>query len=37
MDTASPPPKENFEITPIVTEEPYAYDAQAAELEAAHE
>ena len=36
--THSPPPPDNFETTPIVTEEPYAYDAQAAEaeLEAAH-
>ena len=31
--TASPPPKDNFKVTPIVTEEPYAYDPQAAELE----
>jgi cytochrome c oxidase subunit 1 len=36
--TASPPPPDNFERTPVVTEEPYAYDPQAAEaeLEAAH-
>ena len=33
MDHASPPPKDNFEMTPIVTEEPYQYDAEAAELE----
>ena len=36
--TSSPPPKDNFEVTPIVTEEPYGYDAAAAEaeMEAAH-
>jgi cytochrome c oxidase subunit 1 len=34
--TSSPPPTDNFEKTPIVTEGPYQYDAQAAELEAAH-
>jgi cytochrome c oxidase subunit 1 len=36
--TSSPPPTDNFEKTPIVTEGPYAYDAQAAEaeLEAGH-
>jgi cytochrome c oxidase subunit 1 len=36
--TASPPPKDNFERTPIVTVGPYDYDSQAAaaELEAAH-
>ncbi|PZR79387.1 MAG: cytochrome c oxidase subunit I, partial [Chthoniobacterales bacterium] len=36
--TPSPPPKDNFESTPIVTEEPYEYDAGAAEaeLESAH-
>ena len=28
---ASPPPKDNFEVTPVVTTEPYRYDAQAAE------
>ena len=31
--TPSPPPKDNFEVTPIVTEEPYGYDAAAAEAE----
>ncbi|HEY2615137.1 MAG TPA: cbb3-type cytochrome c oxidase subunit I, partial [Chthoniobacterales bacterium] len=31
--TASPPPKENFETTPIVTGEPYQYDPRAAEAE----
>ena len=31
--TASPPPKDNFEVTPVVTEEAYAYDKMA-ELEA---
>ena len=34
--TASPPSKDNFAITPLVSEEPYSYDAQAAELEEAH-
>ena len=34
--TSSPPPTDNFEKTSIVTEGPYQYDAQAAELEAAH-
>jgi cytochrome c oxidase subunit 1 len=29
--TASPPPKENFECVPVVTEAPYQYDAAAAE------
>jgi len=31
--TASPPPRDNFANTPVVTEEPYNYDAQAAESE----
>ena len=31
--TPSPPPTDNFESTPIVTEEPYEYDARAAEAE----
>jgi cytochrome c oxidase subunit 1 len=26
--TPSPPPKENFEITPVVTEGPYAYEKE---------
>ena len=36
--TLSPPPRDNFETTPIVTEEPYNYDPRAAEAEwrAAH-
>ncbi len=36
--TSSPPPKDNFEATPIVTEPPYRYDPQATEaaLETAH-
>ena len=43
--TSSPPPKENFEETPVVTEEPYAYPlltsthnrhAEKREREAAH-
>jgi cytochrome c oxidase subunit 1 len=36
--TPSPPPRDNFETTPIVTEEPYNYDPRAAEVEweAAH-
>jgi cytochrome c oxidase subunit 1 len=36
--TASPPPRDNFETTPIVTVGPYRYDANAAEreLEVAH-
>ncbi|MFL6514582.1 MAG: cytochrome c oxidase subunit I [Chthoniobacterales bacterium] len=36
--TASPPPPDNFEETPIVNEEPYRYDPRAAEAnaEAAH-
>ena len=29
--TASPPPKHNFEETPVVTEEPYAYPLAATE------
>jgi cytochrome c oxidase subunit 1 len=33
--TASPPPRDNFKTAPVVTEEPYQYDAEAAELEAA--
>lgn len=31
--TPSPPPTDNFASTPIVTEEPYEYDARAAEAE----
>ncbi len=31
--TPSPPPTDNFESMPIVTEEPYEYDARAAEAE----
>jgi cytochrome c oxidase subunit I len=31
--TTSPPPPENFKITPLVTDEPYKYDPQAAEAE----
>jgi cytochrome c oxidase subunit I len=31
--TASPPPPDNFEVTPIVDEEPYGYDPRAAEME----
>jgi cytochrome c oxidase subunit I len=31
-ETASPPPRENFEVTPIVTEEAYAYPTRAPEL-----
>ena len=31
--TPSPPPKDNFETIPIVTEEPYQYDPLAAEAE----
>jgi cytochrome c oxidase subunit 1 len=34
--TPSPPPRDNFETAPIVNEEPYGYDPQAAELEATH-
>ncbi len=34
--TPSPPPKKNFHQTPIVTGEPYGYDAQREELELAH-
>jgi cytochrome c oxidase subunit 1 len=34
--TASPPPPDNFEITPIVDEEPYRYDPRAAEAELEH-
>jgi cytochrome c oxidase subunit 1 len=34
--TSSPPPRENFKTTPLVTQEPYQYDAQTAELEAAN-
>jgi cytochrome c oxidase subunit I len=36
--TPSPPPRDNFEATPVVTEEPYNYDPRAAEAEweAAH-
>jgi cytochrome c oxidase subunit 1 len=30
--TASPPPRDNFANAPVVTEKPYNYDAQAAEL-----
>jgi len=30
--TASPPPRDNFTNAPVVTEEPYQYDAEAAEL-----
>jgi len=30
-ETASPPPTFNFDATPIVTEEAYAYDAEAEE------
>ena len=33
--TPSPPPRDNFAITPVVTQEAYQYDAQATELEAA--
>lgn len=33
--TSSPPPKENFEATPVVIQGPYVYDAEAAEKEAA--
>ena len=33
--TDSPPPKDNFETTPVVTEAPYDYDAQLTEREAA--
>jgi cytochrome c oxidase subunit I len=31
--TASPPPRDNFANTPVVTEKPYNYDARATELE----
>jgi len=31
--TASPPPTHNFEETPVVTEEPYAYDRLAEEIQ----
>ncbi len=31
--TSSPPPKDNFEVTPLMTEGPYEYDPQQAELE----
>ena len=31
--TPSPPPRDNFEITPVVNQKPYQYDARAAELE----
>ena len=31
--TSSPPPSDNFDVQPVVTEEPYAYDARAAERE----
>ncbi len=31
--TPSPPPKDNFEVTPVVTEGPYEYDPVAAEAE----
>jgi cytochrome c oxidase subunit 1 len=31
--TPSPPPHDNFEITPIVTHEPYEYSAVEAEKE----
>ncbi len=35
--TSSPPPKDNFELTPVVTEGPYEYDAAAEEAkEPAH-
>ncbi len=34
--TQSPPLRDNFETPPVVTREPYQYDAQAAELEAAN-
>ncbi|MFL6537604.1 MAG: cytochrome c oxidase subunit I, partial [Chthoniobacterales bacterium] len=34
--TASPPPPDNFEVTPIVDEEPYRYDPRAAEAELEH-
>ncbi len=34
--TDSPPPKDNFDTTPVVMEPPYNYDAQLAEREAAH-
>jgi cytochrome c oxidase subunit 1 len=34
--TPSPPPRDNFVATPVVTQEPYQYDTQAAELEAAN-
>ena len=33
--TPSPPPRDNFATTPVVTQEAYQYDAQATELEAA--
>lgn len=33
--TASPPPTHNFEETPVVTEEPYAYDRIAEEIQVA--
>lgn len=33
-ETASPPPTHNFEVTPIVTEEAYAYGSHAAPVEA---
>ena len=35
--TPSPPPKHNFVITPIVTEEPYQYDPAAAEAAERHQ
>ena len=31
--TDSPPPKNNFETPPVVTQPPYSYDAQLAERE----
>ncbi len=34
--TAFPSPTDNFTKTPVVTEEPYAYDPEAAESEIAH-
>jgi cytochrome c oxidase subunit 1 len=34
--TVSPPPPDNFEVTPIVDEEPYQYDPRAAEAELDH-